>query len=85
MTDDPTRFAQDLRAAQLTPITSHPHSLALLTVCPPQQVPYAFAAAETAARQGRPPGDVISNLRDYLSDRPMPTDPIAWAILTSTL
>lgn len=85
MTDDLTQKAQDLRAARLTPITSHPRSLALLTACAPAQVPWAFAAAETAVKQGRPPGEVIDNLRDYLVAHPMPTDPVEWAILTSSL
>lgn len=85
MIDDLTWKAQDLRAARLTPVTSHPRSLALLTACAPSQVPWAFAAAETAVNQGRPPGEVIDSLRDYLADHPMPTDPVEWAILTSTL
>lgn len=85
MIDELTRKAKDLRAARLTPITSHPRSLALLTACTPSQVPWAFAAAETAVKQGRPPGEVIDHLRDYLVTHSMPTDPVEWAILTSSL
>lgn len=80
-----TRRAQDLRAAQLTPVTSHPRSLALLIACPPAAVPWAYAAAETAVRHGRPVEEVLRNLLDYLSDHPMPTTAVEWACLTSTL
>ena len=83
--DDLTQRALDLRAARLTPVTSHPRSLALLTACAPEQVPWAFAAAEAAVQHGRPPGEVIDNLRDHLAERPMPTDAIEWAVLVSTL
>lgn len=83
MTDDLTQKA--LRAARLTPVTSHPRGFTLLTACPPAQVPWAFAAAETVVKQGRPPGEVIDTLLDYLAAHPMPTDPVEWAILTSTL
>lgn len=85
MIDDLTRKAEDLRAARLTPVTSHPRIMVLLTACVPSQVPWAFAAAETAVKHGRPPGEVIDSLRDYLADHAMPTDPVEWAILTSSL
>ena len=77
--------ALDLRHSRLTPVTSHPHSLALLTACPPHAVPWAFAAAETAVQQGRPAGEVLDNLRDYLDDHDMPTNEVQWAILAAQL
>lgn len=70
---------------QMTAIASHPRSLAFLVLCPPHAVAWAYAAADTAVLHGRPPGEVIDNLREYLSEHPMPTDPVEWAILTSTL
>lgn len=83
--EESRKAALDLRAARLTPITSHPRSMALLTACAPAAVPWAYAAADTAVAQGRPPGDVLTNLLDYLETHPMPTDEGAWADLVSLL
>ncbi|UQN10840.1 hypothetical protein [Deinococcus sp. QL22] len=77
--------ALSLRQAQLTPVTSHPLGIALLTACPPAFVPFAYAAAEAAVSQGRPPGEVLSNLLEYLAQHPMPTEDVAWAVLAATL
>lgn len=83
--DDLTSKALDLRAARLTPVTSHPRSMALLLACPPEQVPWAYAAAEAAVSQGRPAEEVLDNLLDYLADQQMPHDGVEWAVLVSTL
>ncbi|MBB5379185.1 hypothetical protein HNQ07_004700 [Deinococcus metalli] len=83
--EEPQQWALNLRAARLTPISSHPRSMALLIACAPHQVPWAFAAADTAVSHGRPPGDVLTNLLDYLEGHPMPIDEGAWAALVATL
>lgn len=83
--DDLTSKALDLRAARLTPVTSHPRSMALLLACPPEQVPWAYAAAEAAVSHGRPVEAVLNNLLEFLTDRPMPLEGVEWAVLVSTL
>jgi len=85
MNDEMTQRPLSLRAARLTPITSLPQSLALLTCCPPERIAWALEAAETAVRAGRPAADVLSALLEHLEDHPMPDTELDWILLAGQL
>ncbi|UQN09005.1 hypothetical protein [Deinococcus sp. QL22] len=79
------RYFRILDAVDTGFCTAAEAGIALLTACPPAFVPFAYAAAEAAVKQGRPPGEVLSNLLKYLAQHPMPNEDVAWAVLAASL